>query len=77
VVGSAARVVPLEEVLAVLEITIAAARAMKSKESRLKATEHFTSHTSRPCSRGASETAPVKMQTKDFRVRAGDPVDLR
>jgi len=26
---------------------------------------------------GASETAPMKMQTRDFRVRAGDPVDLK
>jgi PPK2 family polyphosphate:nucleotide phosphotransferase len=26
---------------------------------------------------GASERAPMKMQTRDFRVRAGDPVDLK
>jgi hypothetical protein len=40
VVGRAGRMVPLEEVLAVLELTIAAARAMKTRGFRLKATEY-------------------------------------
>jgi hypothetical protein len=48
VVGRVGRMVPLEEVLAVLELTIAAARAMKARGFRLKATEYFTSNASRP-----------------------------
>jgi hypothetical protein len=54
VVDRAGRMVPLEEVLAVLELTVAAVRAMKTKGLRLKATKYFPSHASRPDSRWRS-----------------------
>ena len=53
-VGRAARMVPLEEVLAVLALTVATVRAMKTKGFRLKAPAYFKSHASKPDSRRRS-----------------------